>query len=91
MVTSLGMLGEGVGLGLGVRSGMFDALKSCVMPARFLSMKQTNQLTGKRRTPGSPHLLGAVPRKGPDQLKARQAPWPPHPRRRATRGVGTGR
>ena len=39
MVTSLGMLGEGVGLGLGVRSGMYDAIKSCVMPARFLSMK----------------------------------------------------
>ena len=41
MVTSLGMLGEGVGLGLGlgVRSGMYDTLKSCVMPARFLSMK----------------------------------------------------
>ena len=40
MVTSLGMLGEGVGLGLvGVRSGMYDALKSCVMPARFLSIK----------------------------------------------------
>ena len=39
MVTSLGMLGEGVGLGLGFRSGMYAALKSCVMPARFLSMK----------------------------------------------------
>ena len=29
----------GLGLGLGVRFGMYDALKSCVMPARFLSMK----------------------------------------------------
>ena len=34
MVTSLGVLGEGVGLG--VKSGTYDALKSCVMPARFL-------------------------------------------------------
>ena len=39
MVISLGMLDEGVGVGLGVRSGMIDALKSCVMPARLLSMK----------------------------------------------------
>ena len=40
MVTSLGVLGKGAGLGLGpglglgrgVRSRMYDALKSCVMP-----------------------------------------------------------
>ena len=38
MVTSLSVLGEGEGLGLvlGVKSGMYDALKLCVMPARFL-------------------------------------------------------
>ena len=29
----------GLGLGLGVRSGMYDTLKSCVMPARFLLIK----------------------------------------------------
>ena len=41
MVTSLGGkgVGLGLGLGLGVKFGMYDALKSCVMPARFLSMK----------------------------------------------------
>ena len=29
MVTSIGVLGEGVGLGLRVKSGIYDALKSC--------------------------------------------------------------
>ena len=32
---SLGGKGVGLGLGLGVKFGMYDALKSCVMPARF--------------------------------------------------------
>ena len=32
-------MGQGLGLGLGGRLGMYEALRSCVMPARFLSMK----------------------------------------------------
>ena len=43
MVTSIGTVGEGVGLGLGlglgVRFGMYEALRSCIMPSRSLSMK----------------------------------------------------
>ena len=32
-------LGLGLGLGLGGRLRMYEALRSCVMPARLLSMK----------------------------------------------------
>ena len=34
-----GGVGLGLGLGLGVGFGMYEALKSCVIPSRILSTK----------------------------------------------------
>ena len=39
VVASLGTIGRGVGLGVWVRLGMYEALKSCVMLIRILFTK----------------------------------------------------